>query len=300
MDYLYILPFNDKKHIKVGISSDDITRVITHEEGYNLNLSKVLILKCHRKSLAKKVERFILKNTEKPESANKYNGIDGYTEIRSIHDLNKIKSIIRKIKTDPEFRYSESQILDYKLYTLDEWINKFSESNSNIRLQANKLTNKKTNNLLQNKKIKTLNNNYITCSENVYDVLNEYSLHLIKKNKINPIGEIITDVLNKINNNQEVLDEDEKYIYFKSIETYKDKPFIIDYKSKNQNRYIIKCKVEIMVIIILMKIKLISDDDDVNPEEIDFHEWSFRAIIQYLHLDKKIRNMAHNIINYIK
>jgi hypothetical protein len=300
MDYFYILPFNDKKHIKVGISSDDITRVITHEEGYSLNLSEILILKCHRRSLAQKVERYVLKNTEKPESSNKYNGIDGHTEIRSINDLNKIKGIINKIKTDPEFRYSESKILDYKLYTLDEWINKFSESNPDIISQANKLTNKKTNNLLENKKTKKINNNYITCSDSVYDALNEYSLYLIKKNKINPMGEIITDILNRVNNNQEILDDEQKIVYFSCIERYKDKPVVINYKSKTQKNYIIKCKVEIMVIITLMRIKLISDNVHIDADDFDFKELMFRSVLQYLHLDKNIKNMAHNIINYIK
>ena len=56
MHYFYILPFKDGRHIKCGISSEDINRIITHNESFDIDIKKVVILNCNRKSLALKIE----------------------------------------------------------------------------------------------------------------------------------------------------------------------------------------------------------------------------------------------------
>jgi len=84
-DYLYILPFNNDRHFKIGVSSNNYNRVIKHNSVYNINYSKSLIVQASRDNV-RNLERILLSNIP-PTVSDEYSGKDGYTEIRDISYL---------------------------------------------------------------------------------------------------------------------------------------------------------------------------------------------------------------------
>tara|TARA_B100000795_G_C22794651_1_gene438721 strand:- start:862 stop:1710 length:849 start_codon:yes stop_codon:yes gene_type:complete len=96
-NYLYILPFNNDMHFKIGVSSNNYSRVIKHNSTYDINYSKSLIVQASRDNV-RNLERILLSNIPTTVS-NEYSGKDGYTEIRDISylatcldDINYFKS----------------------------------------------------------------------------------------------------------------------------------------------------------------------------------------------------------------
>ena len=84
-DYLYILPFNNDMHFKIGVSSRNYNRVIKHNSTYKINYSKSLIVQASRDNV-RNLERILLSNIPSTVS-DEYSGKDGYTEIRDISYL---------------------------------------------------------------------------------------------------------------------------------------------------------------------------------------------------------------------
>ena len=84
-NYLYILPFINNKHFKIGISTNNYDRIKKHNSTYKVDFGKSIIVKGDSKSI-KNLERILLTNI--PNSiGNLYEGKDGYTEVRDIDYL---------------------------------------------------------------------------------------------------------------------------------------------------------------------------------------------------------------------
>ena len=292
MHYFYILPFKDGRHIKCGISSEDINRIITHNESFDIDIKKVVILNCNRKSLALKIEQWILKSTQFPDSARKYKGIDGWTEIRLRSDMKKIIDSINKIKRDPYFTFAESKALDYKFYNLNEWINKNTNNfnKSKIFEQVSKISTIQCNNNL--KGVRPLSRDYfVVTSENVEELVNKYSLHLLNSGAKNPLEDLSIIIKNIEVFHGQILSADEKEMYDHIVSVYKDKPFVIKYKKDNQ-LYAIVCDVRIITLI-MIKLNLLDSEEDYN-------KLCFKSLVMYLQLGKKLRCSIHKIIESIE
>ncbi len=290
MDYFYILPLKDQMHIKIGISSDHINRIITHQNGLNIDTSGVLILNCRRRSLALKVESWIKSQTKFPDSARGYKGLDGWSEIRRRKDLKFIKHLIRSIKGNPYFSYSESKIIDYNLYTLTEWIVKNNEGGV-LNEQINKLANvdvlKPVDGIVGNNK-----DYFIASSSNISDLIGQYSLHLIKVGRKNPLH-IFSEWIKKLERGYilDILDSsDKKKLYNEAVELYGSKPYKIEYNKDGINYYIV-CDIRLLMLVILSL--------DYHTKESDYNFLCFRGMLQYLQLDKKLRGSVYKLIDSI-
>lgn len=292
MHYFYILPFKDGRHIKCGISSEDINRIIKHNESFDVDIKKIAILNCNRKSLALKIEQWVLKSSKFPDSARKFKGIDGWTEIRLRSDMKKIKDSINRIKRDPYFTFAESKAIDYRFYSLNEWINKNTNNfnKSKIFEQVSKISNIQCNNNL--KDVKPLNKDYfVITSENIEELINKYSLHLLNSGTKNPLEDLSFIIKNIELFKGQILSEEEMEIYEYIVSVYKDKPFIIKYKKDGQ-LYAIVCDVRIITLIII-KLNLLNSEEDYN-------KLCFKALVMYLQLGKKLRCSIHKIIESIE
>ena len=84
-NYLYILPFNNGGHFKIGISSNNYNRIRQHNSTYKINYSKSLVVQASRDNV-RNLERILLSNIP-PTVSDEYSGKDGYTEIRDISYL---------------------------------------------------------------------------------------------------------------------------------------------------------------------------------------------------------------------
>lgn len=92
-EYLYLIPFEDKKHFKIGISSNNFNRVRKHFKTYNAKESDCLIVTC-KKGFYSTLERELLETFQTPE-IKCFSGLDGYTEIRSMGCFEDVLSIIK-------------------------------------------------------------------------------------------------------------------------------------------------------------------------------------------------------------
>jgi hypothetical protein len=83
--YLYILPFNDNQHFKIGISDRIDSRIGKHNSQYDLNTQNVRLVRSSSHNI-KLLERLLLTVCPALEE-NKFVGIDGATEIRHVDHL---------------------------------------------------------------------------------------------------------------------------------------------------------------------------------------------------------------------
>lgn len=84
-DYLYILPFVNENYFKIGVSSDNFNRILTHHQSFILNLDSVTIIEGTKKNI-RTIERILLSLYPEIED-NPFLGKDGATEIRHSKDL---------------------------------------------------------------------------------------------------------------------------------------------------------------------------------------------------------------------
>ena len=92
--YLYLLPFRDKPFFKIGISSNNESRIGLHHKNFNINLEESYIIESTNSRIITLLERELLccfpiskwDNTLK---------IDGYTEIRDLEYLEETINIIK-------------------------------------------------------------------------------------------------------------------------------------------------------------------------------------------------------------
>lgn len=135
MYYVYILACGDKKHMKIGMSSNDLTRVITNHKNYNILIDSSRFIPLTDKRLAYKVEQFLLDKI--PQMSIEVNsGVDGYTELRELKWAKYIKDYIQEIKKDVRFSYIDTKRMVYRLYTAQELIEKMK---SNKYIDSNKI-----------------------------------------------------------------------------------------------------------------------------------------------------------------
>jgi hypothetical protein len=133
MYYIYILACGDKKHMKIGVSSKDLNRVLTHHKTYNILIDKSRFIPLTDKRLAFKVEKFLL---SKIPNLKEIRTEDGYTELRDIKWAKYIKDYIKEIKTSPDFSYNDSVRMKYELYKVEDFLSKLK---SNPLIDPNKI-----------------------------------------------------------------------------------------------------------------------------------------------------------------
>lgn len=132
MHYVYILPCSDRKYMKIGVSSTDLERIITHHKSYNILIDSSRFIFPHSRRLAYKLENYLLNKIPKPKRHDLIKIKDGSSELRDISYARDIKNILNGIKTDPFFGYNES-LIDYKLYNIKDFILK---AKSNTLLES--------------------------------------------------------------------------------------------------------------------------------------------------------------------
>jgi hypothetical protein len=98
--HLYIIPFNDNQHIKVGISlNNNFNRIKQLASIYDINHDNIKLYSSDNINNIKLLEKnikTIINETITPD--NIYYGKDGHTEIRNIKYLNDINNIIDTFK----------------------------------------------------------------------------------------------------------------------------------------------------------------------------------------------------------
>lgn len=146
-NYLYILPFKDKKHFKVGISSNNMNRIKHLNSIYSLDYDNGFILQGKEKKV-KMLETMLLSITNQVDT---FIGNDGHTEVRSINDYDKVieqislyedafklkKEFLNKpihtVKPKPKLKHNnikkEKPPIDYEKYSYEirELADKLSE-----------------------------------------------------------------------------------------------------------------------------------------------------------------------------
>lgn len=121
MYYIYILVCSDKKHMKIGVSSKDLNRVLTHHKTYNILIDKSRFIPLTDKKLAFKVEKYLL---SKIPNLKEMRTEDGSTELRDINSAKYIKDYIKDIKTSSKFSYNDSIRMNYELYNIENFLTK--------------------------------------------------------------------------------------------------------------------------------------------------------------------------------
>jgi hypothetical protein len=98
--HLYILPFNDKQFLKVGISLTNNFNRINHLASiYDINYDNIILYSSDNINNIKLLEKnikTIINETISPD--NIHYGKDGHTEIRNVKHLNDINTIIDTFK----------------------------------------------------------------------------------------------------------------------------------------------------------------------------------------------------------
>lgn len=98
--HLYILPFNDKQHLKVGISlNNNFNRIKQLSNVYDIDSDNIILYSSDNINNIKLLEKnikTIINETITPD--NIHYGKDGHTEIRNVKHLNHINTIIDTFK----------------------------------------------------------------------------------------------------------------------------------------------------------------------------------------------------------
>lgn len=105
-DYLYILPFKDKKHFKIGISSNSYSRIIHLDKIYDIDLENSFIVHSKKRNISI-LEKELLTIFEQDDVDNFLS--EGHTEIRNVKYLNECLELIR----------NKHQNLSYKIEKLN-------------------------------------------------------------------------------------------------------------------------------------------------------------------------------------
>lgn len=106
-DYLYILPFKDKKHFKIGISSNSYSRIFHLDKIYNIDLDNSFIVHSKKRNIAL-LERELLMIFEQDDVDNFLT--DGHTEIRNVKYLNECLELIQNKHQNLVYRIDKFKI----------------------------------------------------------------------------------------------------------------------------------------------------------------------------------------------
>ena len=93
MNYIYLLPFEDGINYKLGISSNNLNRVFHHHNNYKIKLEEVKLYMCDDRNIVTKTEDYLKKSTKR-KYVKKYDGLDGYTEIRSMMTFDRVSNVL--------------------------------------------------------------------------------------------------------------------------------------------------------------------------------------------------------------
>ena len=128
----------------------------------------------------------------------------------------------------------------------------------------------------------------ISNSNNISELINKYSLHLIKTGGKNPLY-ILSELIRKNDRGfiLDILDSDKKEIYDYAVQLYSDKPFKLKH-SKDGVDYHIVCDIRLLMLVVLSL--------DYHEREEDYNFLCFRAMLQYLQLDKKLRGSVYKLL----
>lgn len=92
MTYLYLLPFKDGVHFKLGISKNLDIRVKNHANNFDLDLDNSLIVSAKKSVFITSLEQELLLKLDKTDFTS---FCDGYTEIRYMQDFEKALGYIK-------------------------------------------------------------------------------------------------------------------------------------------------------------------------------------------------------------
>ena len=133
-NFLYILPFNDGKHFKIGISSNGYSRINHLNKIYDINLNQAYIIHSVKNNV-KMLETELLQIFDK-DDCDKFD-TDGYTEIRNIKYLDECLSFIQNkhIKLNYILTKFDTKIFNKITYSIKS--NKPSNTSAKIRTNLN-------------------------------------------------------------------------------------------------------------------------------------------------------------------
>lgn len=203
--HLYILPFNDNKFLKIGISlNNNFNRINQLSKLYDINHNNVILITSDNTKNIKLLEKnikTIINETINPD--NKYYGKDGHTEIRNVKYLNDIINLINTFKPILnlyELKYSKQTIPTKKINNIHI---QMPDNNTIINDICNTL-----NNLKQYITKINLNHDVISINLNLSNICNnEKELDII----LNPLSKSI--IINHIPYGQSIRRLNNGYTY---------------------------------------------------------------------------------------
>ena len=131
--YLYLLPFLDGQHFKIGISDRIDSRIGKHDSLYKLDTPKIKLVKSNSHNI-KLLERLLLAVCP-PLPTNKFQGIDGATEIRHIEHFTTCLNQIDNLTDSLNLTYT-----DYSFPKKNHVLHKNSSKKLTSRFTSNPLT----------------------------------------------------------------------------------------------------------------------------------------------------------------
>lgn len=108
MTYLYLLPFKDGVHFKLGISKSLDGRISNHANNFDLDPNKGLYVTANKSVFILSLEQELLLLLEDPKYPHY---CDGYTEIRLMKDFEKVLSYIDSKSDFLGFKIEEYNII---------------------------------------------------------------------------------------------------------------------------------------------------------------------------------------------
>ena len=90
--YLYLLPFKNSEHFKVGISSNNFSRIFHLNNIYGFDLEKAIIIKSDNTRFVKVLEKEILSLFY--QTIVEFEGLEGHTEICNKRHWSQVVDLI--------------------------------------------------------------------------------------------------------------------------------------------------------------------------------------------------------------
>lgn len=104
-EYLYLLPFADGKHFKIGLSSRGDKRILKMDRAYKVLLDQALIVTSSKPRILKVIENELKISLEQCDHP--YGNTEGHTEIRSIDHFEAAIDLIKQKHASLEIRISK-------------------------------------------------------------------------------------------------------------------------------------------------------------------------------------------------
>jgi hypothetical protein len=108
-EYLYLLPFADGKHFKIGLSSNGDKRILKMDRAYKVLLDQALIVTSSKPRILKVIENELKISFEQCDHP--YGTTEGHTEIRGIEHFEAAIDLIKQKHASLEIRISKYEDL---------------------------------------------------------------------------------------------------------------------------------------------------------------------------------------------